>query len=404
MFGHEFRKKHFPHVSKDIVPVNHGSYGLPPKVVLDKHHSAVEMDNAGPDRYVREKQPLEYVAALQAVAPMLQTDWSNLALVANATTAINTVLRLYPFSKGDTLAMASTAYGACANTIRFVAQQQGLNVEVVSLQYPLSDDQVVAEWAQLFAAKKVRLAMFDTVSSMPGVQVPWRRLVALCREHSVLSLVDGAHGVGLIDMHLSEAPDFLASNLHKWCFVPRGCAVLYVAPEHHSVIQSLPISHSYSHPTASLPPLVSKFFFIGSQSFAAVSCVPAAIEFRKLVGGEEAIRAYCFGLARQAAAIAHRRWPGSVLENSEGTLATAMVSFTLPMHEYGEFHYTLREIAALVEFAAKHQMQHRTFVPVAGHGKSVVGRFSAQVYNELSDFEYAASALDAALRAFFSQT
>jgi selenocysteine lyase/cysteine desulfurase len=44
--------------------------------------------------------------------------------------------------------------------------------------------------------KRVRLVMFDTVLTFPGVRMPWERLVEVCREMGVLSLIDGAHGIG----------------------------------------------------------------------------------------------------------------------------------------------------------------------------------------------------------------
>ena len=55
------------------------------------------------------------------------------------------------------------------------------------------------------------------ISSFPGVRMPWERLVHLCRENKVLSLVDGAHGIGHCSLsHLGEIePDFLVTSCHK---------------------------------------------------------------------------------------------------------------------------------------------------------------------------------------------
>ena len=63
---------------------------------------------------------------------------------------------------------------------------------------------------------KVKLAIFDTVVSAPGVRLPFEQLTKLCREKGVLSLVDGAHGVGHVKLDLGALDaDFFVSNCHK---------------------------------------------------------------------------------------------------------------------------------------------------------------------------------------------
>jgi len=58
--------------------------------------------------------------------------------------------------------------------------------------------------------------------TFPGVRLPWEELVEACQELRVLSLVDGAHGIGHIDLtHVSlmfsrakfRIPDYLKISL-----------------------------------------------------------------------------------------------------------------------------------------------------------------------------------------------
>ena len=62
----------------------------------------------------------------------------------------------------------------------------------------------------------MKLAIFDTVVSMPGVRMPFEQLAAACKELGVMSMVDGAHGVGHVELDLGAlGADFFVSNCHK---------------------------------------------------------------------------------------------------------------------------------------------------------------------------------------------
>ncbi|MCO5589533.1 hypothetical protein L7F22_043501 [Adiantum nelumboides] len=54
------------------------------------------------------------------------------------------------------------------------------------------------------AGKRIRIGVIDTIFSKPGVRLPWEALVAILRENEILSLVDGAHGIGAIPIDLKK--------------------------------------------------------------------------------------------------------------------------------------------------------------------------------------------------------
>lgn len=410
MFGLDFRKKHFL-IPEKTTPVNHGSYGLPPKEVVQAYEQAFRKDNEYPDRYIKLEQQKEYREAIAEIGKVINSEPENLAFVENSTTGINTVLRLFRFKKGDKIAMPSTTYGACANTVRFLSYYAGIEIVVVPIEYPLLDAAVVDIWKRVFEKEKPKLALFDAVVSMPGVTVPWEQLVDLCRQHGVISLVDAAHAIGLIPLDLKKArPDFFCTNLHKWLYVPRGCAVLYVDPKFHREIQTLPVSHSYVPPWEKLSPeqekdlMLSKFFFNGLRTFAAVSSVKAALKFRKEVcGGEENINKYCYGLARQVGQLAVAKLPAQLIENEESSLSNAMVSVFVDLSRYGKnIHFTDKAALQFVEFVLEWQLRERnTFVPTGFHCGKLLARFSCQVYNFIEEYEYACAALDGAIKAYY---
>lgn len=243
-FGHEMRK-HFL-FDKDHINLNHGldpptylhphsydqltdscypgSFGTYPSPIRTRMHHFQDLAEAQPDRFIRYDYPRQLDVSRQAMATFLNVPVDTVVFMPNASTGINTVLRSLRFGKGDRIVYFSTIYGACEKTIEYVAETteaQGVKVEYT---YPVSDADMVSRFESVLEREKgagntVRLALFDTVSSMPGVRMPFERLVEVCRREGVLSLIDGAHGVGQLPLDLGTLrPDFFVSNCHKYVF------------------------------------------------------------------------------------------------------------------------------------------------------------------------------------------
>lgn len=93
------------------------------------------------------------------------------------------LLSLLKRGRKDRTVHFSTVYGACFNTIRYVIDSQSnlqLKLLCVPLIYPLSDDQVIEAARHAIEQNpypgKIRLALFDAITSTPGVRVPWERV------------------------------------------------------------------------------------------------------------------------------------------------------------------------------------------------------------------------------------
>src|SRR5436305_3527543 len=92
----------------------------------------------------------------------------------------------------------------------------------VIVTYPEEDEELVKRFVDAVKdekaqGRKVKIAIFDTVVSQPGVRMPFERLTEACRNEGVMSLIDGAHGIGHLHINLGTLkPDFFVSNCHKY--------------------------------------------------------------------------------------------------------------------------------------------------------------------------------------------
>jgi len=142
--------------------------------------------------------------------------------VPNATTGVNTVLRSLKFEDGDYILYFATIYKACDTTVEYIVETTPAKRVKLEYTYPVEDDWLVNAFYEKVQEVKntggrVKIAIFDTVVSMPGVRVPFERLTEACKELGVLSCLDGAHAVGHINVDMGKLdPDFFISNCHKY--------------------------------------------------------------------------------------------------------------------------------------------------------------------------------------------
>lgn len=219
-FGHPIRDAHFLFDSK-YVPLNHGSFGTYPRSVRTRLREIQDLAEAKPDTWLRYDFPKMLDESREALASFLDISASELVFVQNATTGVNTVLRSFVFNEDDVIVHFSTMYGACLKTVEYVCETTPAERFGVQMEYPMDDATLVEKFRDNIvklkeAGKNPKIALFDTISALPGVRVPWEKLCGICKELGVLSLVDGAHGVGQIKIDIKEAqPDFFVSNCHK---------------------------------------------------------------------------------------------------------------------------------------------------------------------------------------------
>ena len=227
-------------------PLNHGSFGTYPLPVLQQLQQYQLAAEQRPDAFIRYTYPRLLDESRQAVAEMLHVPAGEVVFVPNATTGLNSVLRALEYKKGDVIVYFATAYGAVEKTIRYIAETTEAEAVKIEANYPISDDVLVRMFEDTIERvnkeKRVKLAVFDTISSLPGVRMPFERLTDVCKKREVLSMIDGAHGVGHIPLDLGAlGADFFTSNCHKWVVpfplsVSRGALAIIAFTNRRAII------------------------------------------------------------------------------------------------------------------------------------------------------------------------
>ncbi|XP_041370642.1 probable L-cysteine desulfhydrase, chloroplastic [Gigantopelta aegis] len=285
-------------LTKDIVFLNHGSYGTVPKRVAAAQTRYREEMERNPDLWFRQASLDHWLKAVSVLADFFHCHSQDLVLVPNASTGINSVLMSCKLKTGEAILITRLTYGSIQKATSHVTKRfEGTEAVFLDITFPISSaQQIVDLYEECFKSHpNIKLAVIDYITSPSSVVMPVKELITLCHHYSVLSVIDGAHTPGHIPLHLNDLDaDFFTGNLHKWLYAPRGCAILWVKRDHHDWIYPVVTSWGYEFP------LQIRFFKQGTRDHTAEICGMHAVQFYQAIGGMDRILKYTTGLINEA--------------------------------------------------------------------------------------------------------
>lgn len=379
-----------------VVYLNHGSFGACPRAVLDVQSALRARMEREPVRFFVRDLPRLADEARGVLGRFLGADPDDLAFVPNATAGVNTVLRSLRLAPGDELVTTDHEYNACRNALEVVAAAAGARVIVASVPFPLAsaDEAVAAIEAAL--TDRTRLLLVDHVTSPTALVLPMERIVGVAAARGIDVLVDGAHAPGMLPLDLAAlGAAYYTGNLHKWVCAPKGAAFLCVRRDRQPGIRPLSISHGANTPLEGRTLFRVEADWTGTMDPTPWLSVPAAVDFlsRALPGGVDAVRRRNRSMALEARARVAAAL-GVALPCPDDMIGS-MASIPLPPGDpeapRSAFRPDPLQDALMERFSVE--------IPIASWpvAPQRLVRLSAQLYNELPDYERLAAALTACL-------
>jgi isopenicillin-N epimerase len=221
------------------------------------------------------------------------------------------------------------------------------------------------------------LLVIDHISSATATIFPVARIAQAAKRAGIAVLVDGAHVPGHLPLDVPVlGVDWYTGNAHKWLFALRGCGLLWTAPSRQAATFPAVLSHGTGEG------YTEAFDWIGTRDVTPWLCFEKATDAHMKFGGEALMRRNR-ALAAEGAALIAEKLGSSVPTPAVLRGAMAAIPIASQPADLGIAPLMRRALAS----------EYAIVAPIYGFAGQIWVRISAQIYNQLDDYERCSQAL-----------
>ena len=263
-----------------ITFLNHGSFGACPKPIFEEYQRFQLELETEPVLFIQKKATGYLKVAREKLSTYIGCDSLDVFFTPNPTFAINTIMRSLDLQEGDEILSTNHEYGAMDRIWSFYCKKSGAKYIRQKISLPVkSKEQLLEEFWKGYNSK-TKIIFLNHISSCTALVFPVKEICDRARELGLITIVDGAHVPGQLDLNITELnPDFYTGTLHKWMLAPKGSSFLYVKKQFQNTLEPLVVGWGYE----SVSPGESQFLdyqdYQGTRDVSAFLATPKVIEF-----------------------------------------------------------------------------------------------------------------------------
>lgn len=317
-----------------------------------------------PTHFMLRRLPGELDRVRSVLGEFVGADPEQLALVPNVTYGANAVLRSIDLAPGDEIVASKHEYGATDLLLDHLAASTGARVV-------RPDGHDADALAEAFGARTIAVVI-SHITSPTGLLLPVAEVTARARALGIVSVIDGAHAPGQLDLDISAVgADFYIGACHKWLCAPKSAAFVVVRPQVRSRVRPLVLGWGFGDGDFALA-----HEWRGARDPAAFLSIPAAVEYTRTSGRHDGAR--------------------TLLHEARGLLTDVGLTAFAPDQGIRMAHFRLPPCD--VEGVVDGLLLHRIEVPIRSWRGTPLLRLSIGDYTEGPDIERLADTVVPLLR------
>lgn len=228
-------------------------------------------------------------------AAFLGCDADEICFTHGAGEALSFVAGGLDLNAGDEILTTTREHPAALAPWLVLARRRGVVVKQIELPAPLSGPEQVLGLFAGATTERTKVFAFSHVQYSDGALLPVADLCQFARQRNIMTVVDGAQAVGMLDFQLRDLGcDYYAGCFHKWLGGTHGTGFLYVRREMLDRVwpiepRGLDSSPPIFVPVAAaghedVPAALHKLGNVVPKLWPALRGVESALEFQQQVG------------------------------------------------------------------------------------------------------------------------
>ena len=311
-------------IPEELAYMNSGTLGPMPKPVYYTVVDGYRALAADPGRTNTAQNGLQGELR-EKLAAFVNADIDEVALTRNTTEGMSFVANGLDLDERDEVLLSFHEHPGGLQPWRLAAARRGVVVKELPFPIPTPDPSDIVDLFEAAITSRTRVISVSHVTFPTGCMLPVRELAALARPRGIVTVVDGAHAIGMLalDMH-DLGIDCYASSPYKWMGAPVGSGFLYLRRDIQERIWPTVVTTGWDDAERG----AARFDRLSQRAGPIVAGTAAAIDFQEAIGGqriERRIRALAARLRDRLAAIPEV----AIHTSSHAALACGITGFTL---------------------------------------------------------------------------